>query len=795
MSNLIRFCNQQAYKYVDTPSFLFNSMNSPTLFKVSGFKHFFAVWFYTLLLCTSSYAQITVWEVDFETGYIDDAETAQDNNSPAGADWTKSGTPSNWWRVENDNALAGSFSMSGRNTDGVMTWTSESISIANFSDVSISIDIAEVSCEGADIIETFYNTGGGDIEFGDGNGDGDFNTATNTVTGLSGSNLTITVTLNNNGGGERLIFDNITVQGTYANTNGHLGPGGVGDTDGAGNLEFWYIAEGESFADGDLVGSVNDRSGNSHTLSAAGGERPLFSDNAVNGQAAFTFNLDDELEATTYQGNSNENMSFGMALRYVADGGLNVALQHGGRNTMGFTSGNLYTDFVGGANHISSTAATANWTYHAKTFANSGADRLKYYVNNSNTDNFTHTIENRTSNTWIGGHGSGGGTGLKGDIAEVYKFAEVLNAAQQIIIANYMAAKYAIPLASNNLYDHDDPAGGNYDFDVAGIGQASDGSFHADAQGTGIIRINDPADLEDAEFLIWGHDNGALSSFGVTDLPSGVEGRLSRTWRFSETGDVGSVSISVDLGNVFGSKIAADIRLLIDSDNDGEFADEVGPAVVSGAVNTIGDVFEWTNVEFSDSTTFTFGSVNTGQTPLPIKLMRFGAEFVSDHVEVQWTTASEVNSDYFEIEKTKNGKDVTTVQTMDAAGTSRNMQHYSIIDRSPFEGKSYYRLVQFDKDGTYEAFDWQEVNNASSSTNGRITAFPNPTDNTLELHSEDELAFETMQLTDLRGSNVNHSIRVLNSDQYRVQLDVSRLAPGTYFILISGKNVVKFFKN
>ncbi len=91
-----------------------------------------------------------------------------------------------------------------------------------------------------------------------------------------------------------------------------------------------------------------------------------------------------------------------MVLSYNSDPGLNVVIQHGGRNTMGVSGTDVYTDFVGGSNHTSTTTATSTWAYHSKTFANTGANRLQFYEDNTNTDSFTHTIENRTSNTWIG---------------------------------------------------------------------------------------------------------------------------------------------------------------------------------------------------------------------------------------------------------------------------------------------------------------------------------------------------------------------------------------------------------
>lgn len=207
------------------------------------------------------------------------------------------------------------------------------------------------------------------------------------------------------------------------------GPGGVGTNDGSSSLEFWYMAEGEPYAGGDFVESVSDHSGNSRTLTASGVERPSYVaiTTTGNNMPSFAFAPTEELE-TTYVGNSNENMSFGIAMSYISvAGNNNVAIQHGGRNILGADVDHFFSDFAGGTLHTSATVASSGvFTYHARTFANTGTDRLKYYIDNTNTENFDHVIEDRTSNTWIGGHGTGGGTGWRGRIAEVFKFSRVI---------------------------------------------------------------------------------------------------------------------------------------------------------------------------------------------------------------------------------------------------------------------------------------------------------------------------------------------------------------------------------
>src|SRR5690606_10594300 len=92
------------------------------------------------------------------------------------------------------------------------------------------------------------------------------------------------------------------------------------------------------------------------------------------------------------------------------------------------------------------------------------------------------------------GIGRQAGESWNGDIAEVIVFTTELNAAQRIIIDNYLAAKYGFTLGANDIYTMDNPGNGNYDYEVAGIGRS--GSLeHTNSQGTGIVRVLNPSGL------------------------------------------------------------------------------------------------------------------------------------------------------------------------------------------------------------------------------------------------------------------------------------------------------------
>jgi|GEM_PF-892286 len=562
-------------------------------------------------------AQTTIWSVDFETGYSDNDETAQDNNLPTGADWTKTGTPTDWWRVEQNNAITGSFSMQAKETDGVMTWTSESISISGFTNVTISLDMEEVNWDngGSDQMETFYDIGGGNVEFGDGNGDGDFNNVTNTISGLSGTTLTIVVTLNCNANNERGRFDNILVTGTPASLDGIDGPGGVGATDGTGQLIYWVDAN-VGVTGSSPITAWTDQSGNGVSNTISG--NPALTSASLNGRDVITFDGTGDYITTNLDINAGTHSNLDVFAVYNFTGTSGAIW---GEDDGGYDRFIVDANGAGGCNFAYATGAGCTDVaalFPASTpvmssmhFDEDASNGSSLYIDGASVSTFTANHDPETSNNLQLAAIGTNGFPLTGDIAEVFVFSTNTNLAQKIIIYNYLSAKYNISLDANDLYNEDDVANGDFDYEVAGIGQASDGTNHEDAQGTGIVRMRSPSGLANSEFLIWGHDNGSIS-FTSADVPSGVGQILVRKWRASESGEVGTTTISFDLSSLSGSYSTASFRLIIDSDNDGSFSDESGASVISGATNTSGSIYEWTGVDIDDSERFTIGITTLG---------------------------------------------------------------------------------------------------------------------------------------------------------------------------------------
>lgn len=96
----------------------------------------------------------------------------------------------------------------------------------------------------------------------------------------------------------------------------------------------------------------------------------------------------------------------------------------------------------------------------------------------------------------------------------------------------------------------------------------------------------------------------------------------------------------------------------------------------------------------------TSATCTTSTNVLPIELLAFRAVHTSKGVEVTWSTASEVNNDYFTVERSSDSENWEEVATVKGAGNSNTPLSYNITDIHPLPGKSYYRLKQTDFDGT-----------------------------------------------------------------------------------------------
>lgn len=577
------------------------------------------------------------------------------------------------------------------------------------------------------------------------------------------------------------------------------GPGGVGTS--ATNV-LWLDANRGVTLSGSSVTNWADQSGNAfNAVPSAVAARPTYVTSSANGYPTIDFDgTNDELWVNDAAALDLTAWHFFAVPLIDNQKNYNAILVKGNDSfenyeMIGFSDASLHMPiYWTDATRTFPNTTTSQLTATANVFeySYSSAVGRDVYRNNTNiqTDNESKTPSTNNFSLYIGNERNTTGRFLDGDLAEVIMYNTPLNSAQRIIVNNYLAAKYNCTLTASDLYDEDNAANGNYDHDVAGIGRVNGSNIHNDSRGSGIVRILNPTGLGDNEFYFWGHDNAALGTFGTSDYPStqGVERRWVRVWRGSETGSITNFEIRFDLTGL-GPVTASELRLLIDTDNDGLFADETtaGGGVVSGAVSLGSNVYGFTNVTgLNNNIRFTLGTSNFTSTPLPIELIDFTAVAIDGKVNMNWTTASEKGNDYFTIERSKNGMDFQPLFLVKGAGNSQSAIDYMERDYEPFDGVSYYRLKQTDYDGSVSYSPIVVVQMKKAGT--KLVLFPNPTqgDFTVKLDSG-TLPKETLLVIRNANGQEFYSQAILNGEEILIkESDLpNKLTPGIYFVVAS----------
>ncbi|MCF8219592.1 MAG: T9SS type A sorting domain-containing protein [Bacteroidales bacterium] len=113
--------------------------------------------------------------------------------------------------------------------------------------------------------------------------------------------------------------------------------------------------------------------------------------------------------------------------------------------------------------------------------------------------------------------------------------------------------------------------------------------------------------------------------------------------------------------------------------------------------------------------------------PLPVNLLSFtGKRKAESSVELNWSTASEQNNDRFEIRRSNNGEDFTSIGKRKGAGNSNEMVKYQYTDNNAPEGTVYYRLKQVDYNGAYEYSEIVVIREKDKQQEGSLSVYPNP---------------------------------------------------------------------
>jgi len=166
---------------------------------------------------------------------------------------------------------------------------------------------------------------------------------------------------------------------------------------------------------------------------------------------------------------------------------------------------------------------------------------------------------------------------------------------------------------------------------------------------------------------------------------------------------------------------------------------------------------------------------------LPVELVNFNASSVNNKlVQLDWQTASEINNDYFTIERSVDGTDWKELTQINGSGSSSSLLNYSVNDYNPYLGVSYYRLKQTDFDGQYSYSQISSVN-IQKTRYSEIEIYPNPTKNQITiLGSSYEL--EQVKIYNVLGQDVTILTEKIINNESKIIINLLNLNTGMYYV-------------
>ncbi len=194
-----------------------------------------------------------------------------------------------------------------------------------------------------------------------------------------------------------------------------------------------------------------------------------------------------------------------------------------------------------------------------------------------------------------------------------------------------------------------------------------------------------------------------------------------------------------------------------------------------------------TNSAVTDFSPFALATTSNSN-PLPIELVNFKAKANGKQVDLEWQTASEINNEFFTIERSIDGLNFEIVTIIEGAGNSTALLDYKSVDANPYTGTSFYRLKQTDFDG---AFEYSEVRKVEIEVDGVVNIYPNPVQINEKRFIVDVSGFQNgadeIIILDALGKIVYSK-----SENLRGQIDIetSILNSGIYFVrVVVGANL------
>ncbi|MBS1915200.1 MAG: zinc-dependent metalloprotease [Bacteroidetes bacterium] len=210
-------------------------------------------------------------------------------------------------------------------------------------------------------------------------------------------------------------------------------------------------------------------------------------------------------------------------------------------------------------------------------------------------------------------------------------------------------------------------------------------------------------------------------------------------------------------------------------------ANPTGAGTMITGAPTISSLGTNTALTYNFTTGFSgFGAGVVGTT-LPVELISFDGHLQNNNAVLNWSTSSEINSRYFDIERSYDEKNFTKIGSVVAAGNSSIQHNYSFTDPDNAQAENYYRLKQINIDSSFE---YSKIVLVSDDVNGNFKVLNNPFTNAIDLQLGTNVYGQVQtRLLDITGKELYRNSSVsAGSSAIHVDLSGKSLSAGVYVL-------------
>lgn len=179
-------------------------------------------------------------------------------------------------------------------------------------------------------------------------------------------------------------------------------------------------------------------------------------------------------------------------------------------------------------------------------------------------------------------------------------------------------------------------------------------------------------------------------------------------------------------------------------------------------------------------------------TPLGTELIELAGTAEAGYNSLKWTSSLELNANRYIVERSRDGVNYSTVDSLDATGFTMDSKEYSYNDVTPDKGINYYRIVLVHDNGSKMYSNLLSVNQSFAQMTDIVRAYPNPVTDKLNvlLYADGSTDYE-LSLSALNGNEVYHTITPAKNGVNQLFIGTDGYADGFYLlrVMLEGKTI------